>query len=77
MLEISSNKFGRWMRVDIHSLFLEDGTNLNDLTVWQLQPLLEKLGVPHAKPGVAKQDLLFAYGCWQQDQRETARGQSQ
>jgi hypothetical protein len=73
VLEISSNKYGRWRRVDVESLYLEDGRNANDLTVWELQPLLEKLGVPHVKPGMAKPDLLFAFGIFQQDQRETAR----
>ena len=74
MLEYSSNKFGRWRSVDIHNLFLEDGRNAHDLTVWELQPLLEKMGVPHAKPGVAKPDLLFAYGIYLQEKREAVAG---
>jgi hypothetical protein len=74
MLEYASNKFGTWRRVDVHSLYLEDGRNANDLTVWELQPLLEKLNIPHVKPGMAKNDLLFAYGCWQQQQREAIAG---
>jgi hypothetical protein len=75
VIQISSNKYGRWRQVDIESLYLEDGRNANDLTVWELQPLLEKQGIPHVKPGMAKPDLLFALGVFQQQQREIVIGE--
>jgi hypothetical protein len=73
MLEVSSNKFGRWRRVDISDLWLTDGRNANSLNAWQLYDELAKVGCPNIARGMAKPDLLFALGVFQQDQREAAR----
>jgi hypothetical protein len=72
MIEVSSNRYGRWRKVDISDLWL-DGRNVNELNQWQLFAELEKLRVPHITKHTAKADLLFLLGIFQQDQREAAR----
>jgi hypothetical protein len=73
VIEVSSNRFGKWRRVDISDLWLTDGRNANSLNQWQLYDELARINCPNIKQGMAKQDLLFALGCYQQDQRDASR----
>jgi hypothetical protein len=72
MIEYSSNKYGKWRRVDIESLWL--GDNLaSDMTQQRLYAELTDAGVPRITKGMGKPDLLFCLGVHQQELVEAKR----
>ena len=51
MLEYSSNKFGKWRRVDIHSVLIGDRL-ANELSQWELYAELKKMKCPRIADGM-------------------------
>jgi hypothetical protein len=72
MLEYSGNKYGKWRRVDIESVWLGDRL-ANELTQPQLFAELTKMKCPRIKPDMGRPDLIFCLGIFQQELAEAKR----
>ena len=72
MLEYSSNKFGKWRRVDIDSVMLGDRL-ANELNQWELYAALKKMKCPRVVEGQGKPEMLFLLGVHQQELLEKKR----
>ena len=77
MLEYSTNKFGKWRRVDAHSVQLPDGRLANDLDQWALAAELKKMKCPRVTEGMGKPDLILLLGIHQQELLEEKRAGQQ
>jgi hypothetical protein len=75
MLEYSSNKYGKWRRVDIEALWLGDRL-ANDLSQQQLHAELTRIKCPRITQGMGKPEMLFALGVFQQEQVEAKRAEA-
>ena len=75
MLEISSNRFGKWRRVDIESVLIGDRL-ANEMSLKQLYAELEKISCPRIKPDMGKHDLIFCLGIHQQELLEAKRAEA-
>lgn len=76
MLEYSSNKFGKWRRVDIEAVQLRDGRLASELDQWKLYAELTKMKCPRITPGMGKPEMLFLLGIHQQELLEAKRAKA-
>ena len=75
MLEISSNRYGVWRKVDVESVWLGDRL-ANSVSLKQLYTELTAMKCPHIKPDMGKHDLIFCLGIHQQGLLEAKRAEA-
>ena len=72
VIEYSSNKYGRWRRVDISALWIADQL-ASEMTQQRLYAELSHIKCPRISKEMGKPELLFCLGVHQQEQREAKR----
>jgi hypothetical protein len=75
MLEYSSNRYGKWRRVDIETVMLGDRL-ATDLNQWQLHAELKKMKLPRLTENMGKSEMIFLLGVHQQEMMEAKRAES-